>query len=195
MSLKEILSAVQNSFQFKKGADFRGIKYELSVLSVDQEKKVNSVVATYDNIEGLDYYNQLKKELLCEAITAINGEAIGKTVKDTDASGKEVEKDKAIFLRGLLGDIPTAGIDQLFEVYLDLKEQSEEILKKEMRYDWFKTPEQRKKEVEEKIKKDEEEKVRKAKKEEEEKNKTKTPEEPELNIRKIKEEAETEVPK
>jgi hypothetical protein len=152
MSLKEILSSVQNSFQFRKLIEARGVKYELSVLSVDQEKKVNGTAANQEGVEGIEYFNQLKKELLCEAIVSINGEKLDKTVKVPGADGKEVEKDKAIFLREVLGDFPTALIDQLFEAYLDIKEQSEDVLKKEMRYDWFKTPEQRKKEYEEKVK-------------------------------------------
>ena len=155
MSLKDVLSAVKKSFQFSKVVTVNGVNYGLAVLSVDQEKKVNGVISSYENLDGLDYYKATKKELLCESIIFINEEVIGKVVKDVNAEGKEVEKDKAIALRELLGDFPTAIIDQLFEAYLDIKEQSEEDLKKSLKYDWFKTPEQRKKEAEDRQKEEE----------------------------------------
>ena len=165
MSLKDVLAAVQKSLQFSKLVTVNGITYGLAVLSVEQEKKVNSLIASYEDLEGLDYYKMTKKELLCESIVSINGETLGKVVKDTNAEGKEVEKDKAIVLRGMLNDYPTAIIDKLFDAYVDIKEQAEEDLKKGMKYDWYKTPEQRQKEADERQRlEDEKEKVAKKKK-------------------------------
>jgi hypothetical protein len=166
MSLKDVLVAVQKSLQFSKLVTVNGITYGLSVLSVEQEKKVNSLISSDDNLEGLDYYKMTKKELLCEAVVSINGETIGKVVKDTNAEGREVDKDKAIFLRGIFNDYPTAIIDKLFDAYVDIKEQAEEELKKGMKYDWFKSPEQRQKEADERQRlEDEKEKAAKAKEE------------------------------
>lgn len=189
MSLKDVLAAVQKSLQFSKQATVNGIVYGLAVLSVEQEKKVNSLIASYDDLEGLDYYKTTKKELLCEAIVSINGETLGKVVKDTNAEGKEVDKDKAIFLRGLLSDYPSAIIDKLFDAYIDVKEQSEEDIKKGMKYDWFKSPEQRQKEADERQKlEDEKEKAAKVKEEQ-----TK-PEEKDVTFKKIEEVKEPVVP-
>ena len=160
MSLKDVLASVKKSFQFNKVITIGGVEYGLAVLSLDQENKVNSIVSSFEDI--IEGYKVMKKEIVCEAVVSINGEKLGKVVKDTSVEGKEVEKDKAIFLRELLVDSPTEIIEQIFNAYLDLKEQSEGTLKKSLKYDWYKTPEQREKEAEEK-QKEEEEKAEKAK--------------------------------
>lgn len=148
MSLKEIFSSVKESFKFKKNVTIKDITYELTVLSMGQERKVNLYLDGLKQDDSLEYLNELKRSIVSEAITATNGESFGKTIKDTDKDGKEIEKDKTIFLKEFLSDIPSGIVTELFDAYIDIKDQSDDMLKKEMKYDWFKTPEQREKESE-----------------------------------------------
>jgi hypothetical protein len=149
MSLREVLSSVKNSFKFSKPVTVKGAKYDLSVLNMGQEKKVNAYLDGLNQEDSVEYLNELRKSVLAESITAINGEVFGKIVKDINAEGVEVEKDKAIFVKEFLGDLPATLVSELFDAYIDVKEQFDDMLKKEMKYDWFKTPEQREKEIEE----------------------------------------------
>jgi hypothetical protein len=155
MSLKEVLASVKSSFLFTKVVEIKGIKYGLSVLSMGQEKKVNAYLDTINQEDSLEYLNELRRAVISESIVSINAETIGKVVKDTDAAGNEVEKDKAIYIKEMLSDFPTTIVTELFDAYIDIKEESENILKKEMKYDWFKSPEQREKEAAEETKKEE----------------------------------------
>lgn len=154
MSLKEVFSAVKDSFKFKKDVTIKGVTYELTVLSMGQERKVNLILDSLEKDDSLEYLNELKKSIVAESITAINGEVLGATITDKDKTGKEVEKDKAIFMKELLNDMPSGIITELFDAYIDTKDQSDDMLKKDMKYDWFKTPEQREKEAEELKKKE-----------------------------------------
>jgi hypothetical protein len=155
MSLREVFSSVKESFKFKKNVIIKDVTYELTVLSMGQERKVNLFLDGLKQDDSLEYLNELKRSVISEAITAINGESLGKTIKDTDKDGKEVEKDRVIFLKEFLCEIPSGIVTELFDAYIDAKDQSDDMLKKEMKYDWFKTPEQREKENEDLRKKEE----------------------------------------
>lgn len=156
MSIKDVLASVKKSFQFHKEVTIKGNRYEVSVLTMGQEKKVNAHLEAINQDDSLEYLNDLRVSVLSESITAVNGEHIDTVVKDVDKDGKDVEKDKAIYVREFLTELPATVITELFDSYVDVKEQSDDILKKEMKYDWFKTPEQRAKEAEEETKKAEE---------------------------------------
>ena len=153
MSLKDVFSSVKESFRFKKEVIIKGTAYELTVLTMGQERKVNAFLESMEKAETMEYLNELRRSIVAESLTAINGEALGKTIK-VEENGKEVEKDKAIAMKDFLNELPTTVISDLFDMYVDIKEQSEEILKKEMKYDWFKTPEQRDKELADRNKKE-----------------------------------------
>jgi hypothetical protein len=154
MSSKDVFASVKESFKFKKFASINGTKYGLAVLSMGQEKKVNAYLETLNNNESMEYLNELKRAIVSEAMISINDEVLGKTIKVPGDDGKEVEKDKAIAVKEFLIDLPAQVTTDLFDVYVDVREQSEDALKKEMKYDWFKTPEQRDKDLEEKNKKE-----------------------------------------
>lgn len=105
MSLREVFSSVKESFKFKKNVIIKDVTYELTVLSMGQERKVNLFLDGLKQDDSLEYLNELKRSVISEAITAINGESLGKTIKDTDKDGKEVEKDRVIFLKEFLCEI------------------------------------------------------------------------------------------
>ena len=149
MSLKEVLSSVKESLKFSKPVNIKGTTYVLSVLDMGQEKKVNAYLDGLDQEDSVGYLNELRKSVLAESIIAINGEVLGKVVKDANTEGVEVDKDKAIVVKEFLSNLPATVVTEMFDAYIDVKEQQDDMLKKEMKYDWFKTTDQREKEVEE----------------------------------------------
>jgi hypothetical protein len=154
MSLNDVFSAAKDSFKFKKFVTIKDVKYGIAVLNMGQEKKVNAYLETLKQDDTVEYLNELRRAIVSEAIVSIGDEIFGKTIKVT-IDGKEVEKDKAIAIKEFLMDLPTTAVSELFDTYVDVKEQSEDILKKEMKYDWFKTPDQREREIEDAQKKEE----------------------------------------
>lgn len=153
VSLLDVLKEVQESYKFTKEATVGGVKYVLRVLTVDQEKVVNTVVSDLPEEDIHHYIREMRKEILCRAIIEIKGEQISDVVETPEGP-----KDKSIFLKEFLSTLPDTILKNLFDAYVDLREESEENINKNMQYNWYKTPEQRDKEYEEESKKENSEK-------------------------------------
>jgi hypothetical protein len=143
MALTDVFQAVQKSLSFKKTAEISGIKFELGLLSFEEEIKAESL--PQEGVDPLAYYNEARLQTLSYAVKSINGEDVPSVVdiKEGEAS---VKKQGSIVVKEFLSSLPLKIIDKLFEVYTDLKDQTEEDLQGKVKYNWFKTPEQRKEE-------------------------------------------------
>ena len=142
MSLQDLLKSVEQSYSFRKVATVKGVEYGLQVLSIDQERIVNAAVMPLKDEDDPDaYFKDLKKQVLSRAIVSLNGEDLPGVV---ELDGER--KDRSLFLIGFLSKVPESILEALFDAYIDLREESEQAVEKEMKYDWFKTPEQRRKE-------------------------------------------------
>jgi len=148
----DILSSVRKSLDFRREAEILGIKFELGVLSLEEERKANNEEAL-DSLEGSDYLVRLQINVLSYSIKSINGMELGSVVEIEEADKTITKKEKPLFVRELLDTLPTGMINDLFEVYSDIKEEAEEKLKSNTKCVWYKTPEVRQKELEERIKK------------------------------------------
>lgn len=162
MSLDAVLAEVQNSYVFEKEVTIKGIKYVLRVLDSESERKVNEVVKSEDVSDDVEEYMKvIRSELLSRAIVSIKDQPVPDVVevKDKGEDGEEKTKkiDKAIYLKGFLKGLPGTVLSSLFDAYIDAREEQEEAISKEMRYDWFKTPEQREEERKKELEKSEEE--------------------------------------
>jgi len=185
MSLDEILGGIKKQLIFTKEAEVAGIKFILGVLSLEEEQKASSLPNEDD--DGMAYYNEMRKHILSYAIRQVNGEEIPSVVETAEGDAK-VTKEKSIYLREFLSSLPGHITDQLFDIYIDLREESESDVEKDVKYNWFKTPEQREKEREEQEKKRAEEEAQ-----EESKAKTEDVETKDINLKKLDEpEEETE---
>jgi hypothetical protein len=140
MSLADVLASVQKSFDFRKEATIGGIPFELSILTLHEEQKISAISA--DDQDPMQYISDLRKQLLSYAIKKINGEAIPDIV-NTSVEGTSKSEERPIYLKGFLDKIPGAIIESLFDVYVDLKEESNKNIQDTTKYNWFKTPEQR----------------------------------------------------
>jgi hypothetical protein len=53
--LNDVLSSVKKSLDFKRGTEILGVKFELGVLTLEEERKANNDEALED-IEGTDCF-------------------------------------------------------------------------------------------------------------------------------------------
>lgn len=152
MALDDILKAVKKKLDYQKEAEVDGVKYVLSVLTLKEEQSLNAIPAT-DEESGLAYFNDMRKTLLSFAIKGIEKEAIPDIIETKDEKGELVKKERAVHIRSFLDTLPATVIESLFEIYVDLREEVENNISKTVKYKWFKDPEVREKEREEKEKK------------------------------------------
>jgi len=159
MGLTDVFQSIQKSLSFTKAVEISGIKFDLGLLSFEEDTKTD--ILPQENIEPLVYYNEMRIQTLSYAIKSINGEPVPAVV-DIKKGDIVEKKQGSLFVKEFLSTLPVKIIEQLFDVYIDLKEESEATLEKEIKYNWFKTPEQR----EEESKKKKEEPSEKKKEEE-----------------------------
>jgi len=150
MGLTDVFQAIQKKFSFSKVVEISGIKFELSILSFDQEQKSESF--PQGDADPLAYYNETRRYTLSHAIRSIDGEIVPEVV-ETKNGGKTEKIQGSLYVKGVLSSLPVKIVEQLFDAYVDIKEEYESMLDKELKYNWFKTPEQR--DAERKIKTDE----------------------------------------
>lgn len=143
MSLETILKAIQQNFNFSKEATISDIKFEIGLLTFDEEQKISSI--SDSTMEPIVFYNENRKRILAYSIKALNGEKIPAIVEVKNGDKTET-KEKAIYVREILDSLPSRVFDELFEMYIDLKEESEKKIEAKIEYKWFKTKEQREEE-------------------------------------------------
>lgn len=163
MSLDDVLKSIQKKFGFQKKIEIDGISFDIAVLSYDEDMKAASIPEESTK-DPLVYYNETRRQILSYSIRSINGEEIPEIVKIDD----KVSKERGVYVKEFLAKVPPKVIDQLFEAYIDLRDEAEKKLNDSLKYDWYKTPEAR---DEERKKKREEEEAEKKKAEEEAKKK------------------------
>lgn len=150
-SLQKKLEGILLKLDYRKETEFQGIKFELALLNISDEQKMNAIPVGDDTEDSLLYFNEMRKAILSHAIRKIDGEDIPDVVVAPDGEGT-VTKERSIYLREFLDKLPTAITEHLFDVYVDLKEEAEAKFGENVKYEWFKTPEMREKENEERMK-------------------------------------------
>jgi hypothetical protein len=140
MSLENILKTIQQNFNFTKEATIADIKFELGLLTFDEEQKVSSISDA--SMEPIVFYNENRKRILAYSIKSLNGEKVP-TIVEVKSGEKAETKERAIYLREILDSLPSRVFDELFEMYIDLKEESEKKIEAKIEYKWFKTKEER----------------------------------------------------
>jgi len=157
MAISDSLKKLQLKFVFRKDAEIGGNKFTLQVLSFKEEQKIQLLPT--EGIDGIAYFNEMQKSMLAYAIRAVDGEEVPDIVEVTDQAGAKTTKERAIYLKEVLDGMPSALIERLFQVYVDMRDQKESEISSSLTYSWYKTPDQR----EEERRKKEEEAEEKAK--------------------------------
>jgi hypothetical protein len=174
MGLSDVFQSIQSKLSFSKSVEISGIKFELRLLSFDQEIKAEA--APSPDTEPMAFFNESKLQTLSFAVKSIDGETVPDIVETK--KGDITEKMQgSLFVKGFLSSLPSKVIDQLFDTYVDMKDQADTDLDKSFKYEWFKTPEQR----------EEDARKRRTNAEEETTKKEETSEEKEIKFTEIKE--------
>lgn len=163
MNLGAVLSKIQMGSQFRKEITVANVVFELGVLTFDEEQRTDSIA----NAEGMDFsvfLNKTRQQILSYAIRKIDGEEIPDVVHLEDGGTQE----KPLYLRDMISKMPIKVVDQLYDAYVDLKDESDESLERSMKYNWHKTPEQRENERKEKEEEAKQEALESEKKKEDE---------------------------
>lgn len=140
MAIAESLKKLQLKFIFRKDAEIGGNKFTLQVLSLKDEQSVQALPE--DGVDGIAFFNNMQKSILSRAIRALDGEEIPDIV-EIDEGGKKSTKERAIYVREILEGLPSPVIENLFQVYVDMRDQKESEINASLTYSWYKTPEQR----------------------------------------------------
>lgn len=151
-NLDSVLSTLQKSLDFTKEVEMMGITYQVRLLSLSEEQKANSD-PEMENLEGAAFMNRMRSNILSYSITKINEYIFDPIMDYEEKDGTIVKKERSIVVRDILARLPADIIEALFDIYVDLKEESEEKIKKNLNYKWFKDPETREKEMKERIRK------------------------------------------
>jgi len=140
MGLSDVFQAIQKKVTFSKEVEISGVKFVLGLLTFEQEMKTEAV--PQENMDPLVYYNETRRYTLSHAIKSVDGEVVPDIVEVK--TGDKIEKVQGvIYLRGFISTLPVKMVEQLFDAYIDIKDEFEGMLDKELKYTWFKTPEQR----------------------------------------------------
>jgi hypothetical protein len=143
MNLVDVFQSIKAKLSFSKVVEIAGIKFELSLLSFEQETKTDYM--PQDDVDPVAFFNENRLRTLSYAVKSVNGEVISDVV-ELVVDGKPEKIQGSLFVKDLLSKLPVKLIEQLFDVYVDLKEQTDASLEKDLKYNWFKTPEKREEE-------------------------------------------------
>ena len=158
--LGDILSSVKKTLDFRRETEILGIKFQLGVLTLEEERKANNDEAL-ESLEGTDYISRLQINVLSYSIKNLNETELDNIVEIEEEGKSITKKERSLFLKELLQALPASMINELFEIYSDIKEEADENLKSNTKCVWYKTPDVRQKELEERINKYTEEEKKK----------------------------------
>jgi len=158
MGFLEALNNIKSKVLYTKEVDFLGSTISLRLLTMEDEGRLSKYDASTDpdNSSG-DYFSEIKKILLANAINSIDGEVVPEIVILSNSGDKDIRKTKELFLVDYLSSIPSVLVDNLFEAYLDFKEECGAKITEDFKWEWYKTPEEREEEYKKKLKKSKEE--------------------------------------
>ena len=140
--LDDLFSSITNEVTIKKEVVLKGITFKMRVLSFDEDQKISSYPEDGEN--PVAFYYRMKIKVLSYAIESINGEVIPEIIEVPEGD-KTITKERSLYLVDKLSKLPTKITDSLFDIYIDFKEEQEKNISEDIKYEWFKTPEQREK--------------------------------------------------
>lgn len=152
VNFDSILKKLEECSAFHKECIVGGLKVSMRVLSFSEELKLSRIV---DEISANEDYSALgdwKKYVVALSIFTLDGQVIPDILEVSNGESGVEKIEKSLYLKEKLDNLPTKITETLFDVYSDLKEESEKSLENDIKYNWFKDPATRKKEEEERIK-------------------------------------------
>ena len=149
MDLSQSLEKLVNSTMFTKECTIGGTVITLKLLSSTEEGKLSKLIDEISATDSVSALGDWKNYLLSLAMYKIAGEVLPEII---DVGEERMEK--GLYLRSYLEKLPSTIVENLFEIYKDMKDEAVKALDKSMVYVWFKDPETRRKEEEDQKKTD-----------------------------------------
>ena len=136
--IEEILKKIHQNYSITKKVEFTeaGLTFELAPLTSKEELMVSEFLK---GLEGLSYFEGLKRCSLSYAIKKVNDVLLGPEVLLDTPEGK-VTKQTPIYLREEMEKWPGSFRDALFNAYDDLILQLEKKIGDSIKYEKFKLP-------------------------------------------------------
>jgi hypothetical protein len=147
MNFDSILEKLEESTNFTKNCSFGGFKFTMRVLSFSEEQKLSKIIDEISESEDFGSLNDWKKYVVAMSICALEDTKLADSIETS--GGEKIEK--SLYLKDKLDKLPAKITEALFEVYTDLKEESEKSVDTNLEYNWFKDPAQREAEAAEKL--------------------------------------------
>ena len=137
LDLKGILDQARKSFFMRKKVDFdeQGLHFELGPLSSNQETIVTERCV---NLEGVDYFDTMKRVTLSFSIKRIND--IDLDVEKIEVKGEEEPVNVNEYLEKEISSWPAPLRDRLFEAYSNLYDEIEAKVGKDVKFKKFEKP-------------------------------------------------------
>lgn len=152
INFDSIIKKLEETSTFNKECVVGGLKFNMRVLSFIEEMKLSKIIDEISENEDFSAINDWKKYVVSLSIYMIEGQKLPDVIEVSDGDSNVEKIERSLYLKGKLDDLPTKITETLFDIYTDLKDQSEKSIETDLKYTWFKDPEVRKKEEEERIK-------------------------------------------
>lgn len=152
VNFDSILKKLEETSAFNKECTIGGFKFTMRVLSFSEEMKLTKIIDEISEKEDFTALNDWKKYVVSMSIYTMEGQRLP-DILEVDNGESGIEKiERSLYLKEKLDNLPVKITEALFDVYSDLKEEAEKSLEEDLKYNWFKDPETRKKEEEKRIK-------------------------------------------
>lgn len=126
--LKKLEKIVSNSNKTKE-VSVGDVKLTIRLMTSYEELLVQDAIAQFD---GLTYLLKTKQETLAHVISRIDGEDIPDEVEVEGG----VKVQKGVFLKNrFLSSLPQTGVDSIFQAYLVLQLESQDDIKKSVKFE------------------------------------------------------------
>ena len=146
MDLNALTKKITKAVDIRKTVKVKGLEFELGILSSDEERRINKIIEEIRNSEeekGLaDRMDDMRRHTAAFAIRSIDGEDVPETfeVPVEDSEEKQtILRSEA--LADKLREWPAIITAALYAAVIDIRKQSNKLLKDEIEFDWFEAPE------------------------------------------------------
>jgi len=145
MGFLDSIKEMRNKLLYSKEIELEDVSLTLGLLTAKEEQIIDRATSEEDKedpLESMQYLMDIKKRVLSYAIKKVGGEEIPPIVEYEE--GEElIKRTKEVYLYDFLSDVPTAGVDIIFEAYSDLKDEVNDSIEGKIKVNWYLTPKER----------------------------------------------------
>jgi hypothetical protein len=145
MDLNALSKKITKAVDLRKTLEFKGISFEIGLLTADEERKVNSLIEDIredESVAGLsDRMDNLKRITAAYGVRAIDGEEVPPTLEMKVEGSEETRMiPRAEALADHLREWPGSVTLVLYSAVADLRTEASKNLEADIKYEWFEAP-------------------------------------------------------